>query len=324
MGLIICFVGSFMYIIMAHSFFFTLGRMLHGAGLGLTSTLMVSMAAQVIPHNRMAEGLGYLGLGSTLSMAIGPLIGIEIVRSFGFEFMFIFIAKCYLAATIVSFFLPKIKLASDTAKQIKGYKACLEPKAIPSSLLILLYGAISCSVNLYLAIYCHQLKIDTSAATFFAISTIGTITARLTTGRLYDHYGHGMVIPVALAILMASMVSIILFHQYSALSTTAVFYGLAMGTLFPSIQALTLSAVPDHRKTVSSALFFTAYDIGIGLGTVLMGFAAGKYDTFRAVYIVALFFIAAFAIYYFCYFLIRDKRKHQKTKIISQPKPTKI
>jgi MFS family permease len=308
LGLTICFVGSFMFIVVPHPIFYTLGRMMHGAGVGLTSTLMVSMAAQVIPPTRMAEGLGYLGLGPTVAMAVGPLLGLAASRSFGFKLLFVFVAMCYVAAAIVSLLLPKIKLASDTAQEIKGFRAYIEPKAFPSSILILIYGAIGCSVTSYLAIYCQEFKIEASAASFFAISTVGTISARLTTGRLYDRYGHFMVIPAAVAILLASILSIWLFHQSYIMYTTAVFYGLAMGTLFPSIQALTLSSVPDHRRTVSSALFFNFFDIGLGIGTMIMGFAAGKYETFRVVYVVALFFIAVFAIYYPYYYLIRARK----------------
>jgi predicted MFS family arabinose efflux permease len=38
------------------------------------------------------------------------------------------------------------------------------------------------------------------------------------------------------------------------------------------LQAATIHLAPPDRKGVANATFFTAFDLGIGLGTVILGF----------------------------------------------------
>jgi predicted MFS family arabinose efflux permease len=303
-GLIICFVGSFLFFLIPHPVFFALARLFHGAGFGLTSTLMVSMAAQVIPSQRIGEGLGYLGLGATVALAFGPLAGLRLSTVFGYRVMFTSIAFCYIAATLVSLTLPKIKLASDSRQESLGLKDFLEFKAFPPASLILIYGMACCSVTSYLAIYCQEMGLP-SAAGFFMISTVGTITARLSSGRLYDRYGHITVIPPSIAIMAASILIIVLLPAPVMLYAAAIVYGLSMGSIFPSIQALTLSAVPAENRTIASAIFFNAFDIGIGSGTLLMGLLAGTFETFSVLYLASPCLLAVLLALYFYYYLGR-------------------
>ncbi|MDR2442401.1 MAG: MFS transporter [Deltaproteobacteria bacterium] len=300
-GLSICFVGTFMFFLIPHPFFYATARLLHGAGFGLTSTLMVSMAAQVIPPQRIGEGLGYLGLGATVALAIGPLVGLKLATDYGYKLMFTTIALCYVAATFVSLTLPKLRLASDSKKDAFSLKDFLVVKAFPPASLIMLYGAAACAVTSYLAIYCQELGLP-SAAGFFVISTIGTLTARLTSGRVYDRYGHFTVIPPSILLLVLSVLSIVLLPHPATLYISAVVYGLGMGSLFPSIQALTLSSVPPENRTIPTAIFFNAFDIGIGTGTLLMGLLAGHFGTFAVVYLAApCFMLTLFALYLYYY-----------------------
>jgi predicted MFS family arabinose efflux permease len=306
-GLGVCFVGSFMFFAIPHPFFYGLARLLHGAGFGLTSTLMVSMAAQIIPPRRMGEGLGYLGLGATVALAAGPLVGLWISSAWGYKAMFTSIALCCVAAILISLTLPPLRLASDLKRDALGIKNFFEAKAFPPASLILIYGVAACSVTSYLAIYCKEMDLS-SAAGFFVVSTIGTVAARLSAGRVYDRYGHFCVIPPALMLLACALLSIVFFPAPAVLYCAAVVYGLGMGSLFPSVQALTLSSVPVERRTVAAAIFFIAFDIGIGSGTAMMGLLAQTQGTFSVVYLASVAFVAVLFALYLFYYLSKPSR----------------
>ncbi|MDR1080258.1 MAG: MFS transporter [Deltaproteobacteria bacterium] len=77
-------------------------RLLQGLGAGLTSTLMMSLASRTMPPSRIGEGMGYLGLGPTMSMAIGPFTGLYLSETWGYEYMFAAASACCLAAGLVS------------------------------------------------------------------------------------------------------------------------------------------------------------------------------------------------------------------------------
>jgi predicted MFS family arabinose efflux permease len=308
-GLSICFLGSFMFFLLPHPLFYALARLLHGAGFGLTSTLMVAMAVQVIPPRRLGEGLGYLGLGATVALAAGPLVGLWIATAAGYRAMFTSIAFCYVAATLISLRLPPVRLASDSRPDSGGLKSFLEPRAFRPAALILMYGAAASSVSAFLAIYCQEAGLA-SAAGFFVVSTVGTVTSRLTAGRIYDRCGHLWIIPPGAVLSMTALLAIVLTTNSALLYAAAVVYGLGMGSLFPSVQALTLSSVPADRRTAASAIFFNAFDIGIGLGTILMGFMAGLFRTFSVIYLVSVAMILEMlAIYLFLYLPARPAKR---------------
>jgi predicted MFS family arabinose efflux permease len=300
-GLAICFLGSLTFFVFPHRFFYALARVLHGAGVGLTSTLMVSMAAQVIPPQRLGEGLGYLGLGATVALAVGPLAGIDLAQSLGYKVMFTSVAMCSVAAGLMSLLLPFIRLSSDQAPDPPGLKSFIETRALRPACLIFLMGAASCSVSAYLAIYCQELGLGNAAA-FFVVSTVGTVSARVCSGRVYDRYGAGAVIPPAVVILVLSILTLVLFPSPVPMTIASVFYGLGFGSIFPAVQALTLSSVPPERRTAASAVFYVCFDLGIGLGTLFLGLLAGRLQTFKVVYIAAPVFLLCLLATFFLLF----------------------
>jgi MFS family permease len=115
-------------------------------------------------------------------------------------------------------------------------------------------------------------------------STVGTVAARLTAGRIYDRKGHIFVVPPAALLIVGSILAIIAVPPAPLLYAAAVLYGLGAGALFPSIQTLALESVPPERRTVASAYFFVSFDCGIGLGTVFLGFVAGFFHTYDSVF----------------------------------------
>jgi MFS family permease len=318
-GLFLCSIGTLFYFLHASIASYLFARLMQGAGFGLTSTLLVSLASQSIPHQRMAEGIGYLGLGATVSLALGPYAGIFMAEEFSFRSMFVSVSVCYLMATLVSFLLPKSAAkrpaaalpasARDAGSSASAAFAAaeaakpswIEKRAIPASILMLVYGMGISAVVIYLAIFCKEKSLP-SAAVFFMVSTVGTIASRLYAGRIYDRYGHNYVIPPSIIVTSVAVVAIISEPSAPIMFSAAVLYGLGAGAAFPSIQTMALASVPPQRRTVASAYFFVAFDLGMGIGAVLMGLIAGIFHSYKAAFIGSLFFFGAlFALYYILY-----------------------
>lgn len=60
---------------------FVLWRFLQGVGFSATSTAAATAAADVLPAERLGEGIGYYGLGQAVGMSIGPALGLLFVLS---------------------------------------------------------------------------------------------------------------------------------------------------------------------------------------------------------------------------------------------------
>lgn len=64
-------------------------RVIHGVSWGVSTTAVLTTVTDLIPEKRRGEGLGWSGMAMTISMAIGPMIGVWFVEGFSFTFLFV-------------------------------------------------------------------------------------------------------------------------------------------------------------------------------------------------------------------------------------------
>ena len=78
------FAGFFLgYIIGGSLILFAIIRTLHGAPFGTTTVSNSTVAIDVLPVERRAEGIGYYGLSNNLATAISPSVGLAIYETLG-------------------------------------------------------------------------------------------------------------------------------------------------------------------------------------------------------------------------------------------------
>lgn len=83
---------------------FVLWRFLQGAGFSAVTTASATAAADVLPVERLGEGIGYFGLGQALAMSVGPALALFLVMTEPPENLFWGLSAC--AAAALAFSLP--------------------------------------------------------------------------------------------------------------------------------------------------------------------------------------------------------------------------
>jgi len=283
-------------------------RFLHGAGFGLASTLITALASQIIPPARMGEGLGYLGLGTTLALALGPFMGIWLVDEFGYLPMFLVAAAFYAVGIIMVSFLPRIKLASAAPGSPKPRLVLLSRRVAGPSFLMFLVGVIMSSVSIYMALFCREAGLP-YAGHFFVLSTIGLFVARFTAGRIHDRLGPRYIMIPSGLMLLAAMLALYETQTRDLLFAASVIYGFATGAVFPSLQALALAAVPLSGRTEATAGLFNAFDLGMGAGSLSLGYLASQVGSYRMVYVGGAGASLALLMFYLVYYELIGRSK---------------
>ena len=64
-------------------------RVIHGVGLALSFTSVLTFVSDIVPKNRLNEGLGMFGVTALLSLSLGPIFAELMIRHFGFSIFFI-------------------------------------------------------------------------------------------------------------------------------------------------------------------------------------------------------------------------------------------
>ena len=79
-------------------------RLLQGIGWGLGSTASSTMAADVIPKKRFAEGMGYFAMTNSISSALAPAASVALVQGPGAMYMLFVSGGCAALAFVMALF----------------------------------------------------------------------------------------------------------------------------------------------------------------------------------------------------------------------------
>jgi MFS family permease len=299
-GLFVCALSVAGYYLAISAVSASAARFFHGLGFGLTSTLVTSVAAQIIPSHRMAQGLGFLGLGVILTLAVGPYVGVWLMSNMGFLALFLTVAGFYVLGLVWTAALPDVRLPGPVANKKPKFVLISSAALAPSGLMLLTGVAVSAGV-VFMALYCEEIG-RRFTSQFFGFSTVGIVLSRIFAGPLQDRFGHRVVIPPALGCMFCSVLLIIRFDSLTTVLTAAALWGLSTGTLFPCIQALAFSSTRPELRTSVAASLFNSLDVGFGVGSVVFGLIAELAGSYRAVYfgaaVNALFFLSFYLVYY--------------------------
>ncbi len=280
-------------------------RLLHGVGFGIATTLYATLAVDIIPAVRRGEGIGYFGLGTTISMAVSPALGVWLVDANGFGALFAVATAGQIIAVLgLGAFAPApvAAVANPVADAARPFlERIFERKTVFPAFLALLTGVAASGVLAFVALMAKEAHLD-SVGYFFMVATSFVFLSRLFVGRIFDRRGPvWVVIPGAICLLVGQL---ILAHTDSTpvLLTAAIFHGLGIGILFPSLQAWMVGLVPPERRGVANATFYNFLDSGIGCGAAVLGFVA-QAAGYAAVYQAAAGAMGVFIIVYAVYLL---------------------
>lgn len=300
------------YIVATSLTMFAILRTLHGAPMGAVTVSNSTMAIDVLPSLRRAEGIGYYGLSNNLATAIAPTVGLLIYRhchSFNMIFTIAFIMSGigFLFNAMVKTKRRSLqsgvrKISLDRFFLLKGRYLGVTLACLSFS-----YGVLST----YLAIYGKErLGTTTSTGIFFSVLCLGLMASRLIGVRTLRK---GMVVFNCTLGVCISLIGYFLFAGFENIYcfyASALIIGLGNGHMFPAMQNMFVNlALPSQRGTANSTLL-TAWDVGIGLG-VLFGGICVEWSGYSAAFWLAWIINAIGVVF----FLICARRHYLHNKM---------
>jgi MFS family permease len=278
-GLIIFAIAMFLYNWASGILLLFLLRILHGCGWAISTTSIGTSITDVIPTRRRGEGMGWYGMSMTVSMAIGPIIGVWMVQSYSFQNL-VFVASCLSIAAIFIALVTKVPtLQSDNKRKVAFIDKSIFPISVAIFFLALTYGGITT----FLPLFAESIQVN--AGTFFLVYAIALTLTRPVAGKLADRYSEGVIIIPSLIITIIALFLLGLSNGLPGVIISAILYGTGFGSAQPTLQAAILNLVSSTKKGVANASFFTAMDLGIGLGSIILGLVS-QYLGYRFLFTV--------------------------------------
>ncbi|MCY7769538.1 MFS transporter [Bacillus haynesii] len=280
-------------------------RLIHGAGFGLATTYFATIAAEIIPKERRGEGIGYFGVGETIAVSVGPMIGIAALELYDFQRLFLGGMSVLLLAVLMAVFVRRQPETTGTGGKGTVKLKVLEKRVLFPSILILFVGIAASGIMSFFSLYAIE-KGFHSVGMFFFLIAGASFFIRLISGRTFDRYGAAAILIPASLFSIAGL-SILYFAQTNAMFfTAAICYGFGFGSIFPAIQTWCINLVEEHEHEDAMGTFFNFFDMGIGGGSLLLGLVATVYS-YREIYIAAIFMYLLFVLLYILYICLKRK-----------------
>ena len=302
-GLFALFFGG--YLIAGSLLSFCIIRTLHGAPMGATTVANSTVAIDVLPSSRRAEGIGYYGLSNNLGTAIAPTVGM-LIYQWTSNYNLIF-AISLITASIGFLINSTLILKSRELLPLKGVGGSVSLdrflllKGWPEALCIAFYSFSYGVVSTYIAIYAKQeLGITTGTGLFFTLLCVGLISSRLVgarglrKGRVTENATSGVIISLLGYLLFAAL------HNAWGFYGAAFVVGLGNGHMFPAFQTMFINLAPNSQRGTANSTLFTAWETGVGLGIIVGGIAA-EYFSYGSAFWIAWLGNALGVILYFAY-----------------------
>jgi MFS family permease len=283
-------------------------RVFHGIGFGIITTVFSTMATNIIPTQRLGEGIGYYGLATSVGTSLGPMLPLALLQVFAFNILIALSVALTLLTLILNMYVKspqkdgshRVVVQRSSFKEQAFDRNAFTPAILTAFFSITLGGVVS-----FLRELGKEANLGSSISLFFLVLTIVMIIVRPVSGRLYDKYGHKVIIYPATISGIIGLSLLAVTENTITLLVAAGFYGIAYGTVTPTLQALAVSAVTKEKQGTANAMYFSSMDLGMALGSAGLGILA-SFTSYHFIYGFSIVFLAGLL---FAYTLTFAKKK---------------
>jgi MFS family permease len=249
-------------------------------GIGLTfavlSTASNTQAIDIVPSARRGEGIGFFGLMSSLAMAMGPMAGLWLMDHYPFELIFEATVLCGLAGLIVASLVRSPRKQRNPPAAVLSLDRFLLVKGVPLALNLAVLGLGYGMLLAFAAIYGKQVGASNTGV-FFTLMAVGMMISRAFSGRLIDSGRVVMATNGGTLAVVLGLAAMALSQGPGLYFASGLLAGFGFGVVYPAYQTMMVNIGGHAQRGTAVATYFSALDVGIGLGMLLAGIVAARF-----------------------------------------------
>jgi len=244
-------------------------RFLYGFAWGMATTASNTIAADLAPRDRFGEWMGYFTLSQSFSMAVAPAVALSIMDSQGFPALMLIAAGIASVVVALSFFYWQKGAAKSARHSFRLY----EKSALRPAFLMLLVGIGLGATFSFVVLFGRSLKFPHVNA-YFTYFAVTLFIGRPVIGRVIDRYGFRAVLVFGFLGFAISLAMLWQTQNELMFLSAAALQGVAYGALQNSLQTMSVISALPERRGAANATYFSGFDAGIGIGSLLAGVVA--------------------------------------------------
>lgn len=244
-------------------------RLYMGVVYSVCGSATMTLAGDVLPRVKVTEGISRFALTISIGMAFGPYVGIQVQNHLSSKTSFLVI----FAITLIAFLcVSRVKLTYAKVERKKfALKDALYKPALPFMLNMMFLMVPFGAVIAYSSMLAQELHLTAVIPYFYICLVAGMLVSKFSTQKLIDAGKHRILVYVSLAVLIVTIASYAFMTTGLHLLIAGFLFGLGYGILQPLFQAFVTGTTPAKKRGVANATYMLSYDIGIGIGSFLIG-----------------------------------------------------
>ncbi|SFK78048.1 Predicted arabinose efflux permease, MFS family [Paenibacillus sp. 1_12] len=287
-----------------------------GIGFGMVSTIIPTLVSQIIPAKRLGEGIGYFGLSTSLAMSMGPMIGLNVMKFYGFNTLAIISTIAIILIFPIILLFRAIPPAAPTTTRSAGEgsknKQAFNTQLLFPALLNVILAVTYSGLLSFIALYGEMRHLE-QVGLFFLFNAFTIILIRPISGKLFDRKGPAAVlIPAAISV-VASLMVLSYTTSMSMLILSALLYGLGFGAIQPTLQAWMLRTSTKEQYGMANSMFYNSTDLGVAAGALTLG-AISSMSDYAIMYRFSAGFMILFLVVYVVFQLVTTAKKRRHTR----------
>lgn len=274
-------------------------RLIFGIALVGKTTLIIVLAAQILPESTRGQGVAWLALTNVFAIAICPMICSYIGPRLGWNTLF-YLSSIFFGLAIICSILIKVEVADSNETPVQSYN--IEPQGkrgenLPDNIadesshsnkpkqritwrsfiyvhslpiaLIGLLEAFAYGMITTLTLTVGELRGIEEISLFFVSYVIVSFAARPLSGRLYDKYGFNKLGAILSLFIVASMIVFAYAYSIVPILIAGGLFAIGQGCLWPCLQAESVKDVPSESYSLSANTMLFGVDAGCSLGPIV-------------------------------------------------------
>jgi len=247
-------------------------RAAHGVGLAICFTAIFTFIVDLIPEDRLNEGIGMFGTSGLIGMAVGPLLAEPVLERFGFPAFFIIASGLAVIALLMQAPIKdKHHLHPEKSAPSCSFFSLLKTrKQLVCGGLAMLFGFGLAATGSFIAPFAQTRHLGYISLYYLAYST-AAVGVRFIAGKMADRFGENQIIPWGLILAASGLLLVPLVHGNILLLIAGFIFGTGHGLLFPALNAMAVRDEPYAVRGKVTGIFTGGIDAGIFCGALILG-----------------------------------------------------
>lgn len=244
-------------------------RLYMGVVYSVCGSATTTLAGDVLPADKVGQGINRFALTISLGMAFGPFVGIQVQNHMNSRASFITLFVLTVAA-LVRVSCCKIKYPKVKRKKFSFKDAFYKP-ALPFMFNMIFIMIPFGAVIAYSSMLAQEKGLSDVSPYFYIFLVAGMLLSKLSTQKMIDAGKHKVLVAISIVILIGTMISYCVLNTAAHLLAAGFLFGLGYGILQPLFQSFVTGTTPAEKRGSANATYLLSYDIGIGIGSFAMG-----------------------------------------------------